>query len=190
MSLELLSVIAAIGTFMVIAATAIVAIIQLRHMRAGNQIAAIMQVSVEIESEPAQAARRFLRDELELKMHDPEFRKALRSVPIDSPGRPLVLLGNHYERLGLFIKRGIIDQDLACDLWSAQVAGDWAMMEPALAIIRRAQGDSVFENFEYFVDLSDQWFERHPHGTYKPGSPRRPLADPWLEVDREGEPDA
>ncbi|MBV8282486.1 MAG: hypothetical protein JO347_10555, partial [Candidatus Eremiobacteraeota bacterium] len=38
MSLELWSTIAAVGTFVVITATAIAAVIQLRHMRSSNQI--------------------------------------------------------------------------------------------------------------------------------------------------------
>lgn len=36
--LEIVNIAAAIGTFLVIAATAIAAVIQLRHMRANNQL--------------------------------------------------------------------------------------------------------------------------------------------------------
>jgi len=185
MSLEFWSTAATIGTFVVIAATAIVAIIQLRHVRASNQIAAVLQIGEAIEEESAQSARRFIRDELEGWLHDSEFRKSLRAVPIGTAARPIVLLGNHYERLGLFVKRGIIDSDLACDLWSAQVTGDWDRMAPALAIIRRSQGTSVFENFEYFVEESDRWLARNPQGSYPKNRPRRPLEDVWLGEDEE-----
>jgi hypothetical protein len=51
MSLELLNSLAAIGTFFVIAATAIAAIIQLRHMRANNQLQGLLDVLVHIEDE-------------------------------------------------------------------------------------------------------------------------------------------
>ncbi|MBV8170928.1 MAG: DUF4760 domain-containing protein [Candidatus Eremiobacteraeota bacterium] len=180
MSLELLSTLATVGTFVVIGATAVVAVIQLRHVRASNQIAAILQIGMMIEEETAQSARRFIRDELDSRLHDAEFRSTLAAMPIGTAARPVVLLGNHYERLGLFVKRGIIDEDLACDLWSAQVSGDWDRMAPALAIIRRTQGNSVFENFEYMVEVSDEWLARHPHGAYPANRKRRPLPDTWL----------
>jgi hypothetical protein len=38
MSLELLNVLAGLGTFVVIAASAIAAVVQLRHLRASNQL--------------------------------------------------------------------------------------------------------------------------------------------------------
>jgi hypothetical protein len=41
MSTELLNSIATLGTFVVIAATALAALVQLRHMRGSNQIAAL-----------------------------------------------------------------------------------------------------------------------------------------------------
>ncbi|HME81709.1 MAG TPA: DUF4760 domain-containing protein [Candidatus Eremiobacteraceae bacterium] len=182
--MELLSTIAAVGTFVVIGATAIVAVVQLRHARASNQIAAVLHIGEMLESERCQEARRFIRDELEPRMHDAEFRKALSSIPTGPAARPIVFLGNHYERLGLFVKRGIIDEDLACDLWSAQASGDWDTMAPAIAILRRAQGDSVFENFEYLVDASFRWFVRYPDGAYPRSRARRPVSDVWLEEDR------
>jgi hypothetical protein len=183
MSMELLSTIAAMGTFVVIAATAIVAVVQLRHARAGNQIAAILEISEGIDSERTQEARRFIRDELGPRLHDAEFRKQLSESPVGPAARPLILLGNHYERLGSFVKRGIIDEDLACDLWSAQVEGDWERMAPAIAIVRRTQGDAVFENFEYLVDAGERWIARHPHGAYPKNRPRRAIRDEWLEED-------
>jgi hypothetical protein len=45
MTLELWSTFAALGTFVVIAATAIAALVQLRHARAAYQIAALTQLS-------------------------------------------------------------------------------------------------------------------------------------------------
>jgi hypothetical protein len=183
MTIELWATVASVGTLVVIAATAIVAFVQLRHARAGNQIAAILQISEGIDSERMQEARRFLRDELGPSLHDAEFRRQLSESPVGPAARPLILLGNHYERVGSFVKRGIIDEDLACDLWSGQVEGDWERMAPAIAIVRRTQGDAVFENFEYLVDASERWIARHPQGSYPRSRPRRAIRDEWLEED-------
>ena len=51
MSVELLSTLASVGTFIVIGATAIAAIIQLRHMRGSNQIIALTECRETLESE-------------------------------------------------------------------------------------------------------------------------------------------
>ncbi|HEV2909756.1 MAG TPA: hypothetical protein VGX02_10825, partial [Candidatus Eremiobacteraceae bacterium] len=73
MSLELLSAIAAIGTFVVIAATAVAAIVQLRHLRSSNQISAITGIQETIESPEFEAARRFIHSDLPLLMKEPRF---------------------------------------------------------------------------------------------------------------------
>ncbi len=46
---EILNTIAAIGTFLVIAATAIAAVVQLRHMRASNQLEGLLSVLARVE---------------------------------------------------------------------------------------------------------------------------------------------
>jgi len=184
MSLEAWSTIAAVGTFVVIGATAALALAQLRHLRASNQIAAVLQLADAAESTPVLDARKFVREEIDGRLRDPEFRKALSSQQVGTAARPLLFLGNFYERLGLFIKRGIIDEYLACDLWSAQAWGDWTRMEPAIAIIRRTQGNSVWENFEYFVDVSEEWIKENQAGSFPKNRPRRLVRDVWLDEDQ------
>ena len=184
MSLEAWSTIAAFGTFVVIGATAILALVQLRHLRASNQIAGILKFADAAQSASLLEARRFVREEIAQRLHDPDFRRALGSVPVGTAAQPLLFLGNFYEQLGLFVKRGLIDEYLACDLWSAQALGDWMQMEAAIAIMRRTQGNSVLENFEYFADVSEQWIKRHPAGSFPKNRARRVVRDVWLDRDQ------
>jgi len=60
MSLEAWSTVASVGTLFVIAATAFAALVQLRHARSSNQIAAVTEMRETIESERFRAARRFM----------------------------------------------------------------------------------------------------------------------------------
>ena len=60
MSLELASTLASIGTFIVITATAAAAIVQLRHLRSSNQIAALTECCEVIASQRFFAARRYI----------------------------------------------------------------------------------------------------------------------------------
>jgi len=182
-SLESLSVAASVGTLLVIGATAIFAAIQLRHARAGNQIAAIMNLSEILQTPEVQESRRFIRDELGERMRDPGFRAQFQESPLGEAARPLLLVGNFYEEVGTFVKRGVIDGDIACDLWSAQILGAWEHMSPAIAIVRRRQGPATWENFEYLVTLAEQWIERFPNGTLPKNRRRKTPEDVWLAED-------
>jgi hypothetical protein len=81
MSYELLSAIASIGTFVVISATAVATIVQLRHMRAGNQISTILGRSSELESTEMQEPYTFILQELAQKMKNPMFRAGFETAP-------------------------------------------------------------------------------------------------------------
>ena len=183
MTMEFWSTVASIGTFVVIGATAIAAIVQLRHMRAGNQIAAVMKLDSVLESVAFREARRFVREELPQRLRDPAYRAELISIPLGEGAKPLLIAGNCYEEMGLFVKRGIIDPAMACDLWSAQVSGDWNQMAPAIAIIRRVQGPATWENWEYLVGLTQVWLRRFPQGAVPANLRLQPLEDVYLGDD-------
>ena len=129
MSLELVNTIATLGTFLVIAATAVAAIVQLRHARCSNQI----------------------------KLQDPAFRyqftlrPAARSDEFRSFITEINVLGNFFESMGVFAKTGLVDSALVLQMWTQQLLGYWDMFAPMTAIYRRRQGDSVWENFEYLA---------------------------------------
>jgi hypothetical protein len=77
MSLEFVNTFATLGTFVVIAATAIAAIVQLRHMRGSNQITALNELRETMETPDFQAASHFVVTELPAKLRDPAFRYEL-----------------------------------------------------------------------------------------------------------------
>jgi hypothetical protein len=74
MSLELVNTLATFGTFVVIAATAIAAIVQLRHARSSNQIAALNELRETMESPDFREAQHFIQTQLSAKLQDPAFR--------------------------------------------------------------------------------------------------------------------
>ena len=65
MSLEFWATAASVGTFFLFAATVVGALIQLRHMRGNNQIAAAMAINQVTEGDEFQTARKFVRENLE-----------------------------------------------------------------------------------------------------------------------------
>ena len=173
MSLELLSTLAAIGTFVVIAATAVAAVVQLRHMRSSNQISAIMGVQEVIESHEFRAARRFIQDELPRLMKEANFAARIKGRVLDSELASLNLVGNIFENLGAFCKYGIIDKEVFCDLFSGPVLSAWTAMMPVIAVRRRSlAAPALLENFEYLAMLCEDFEARHPDGAYPRGARR------------------
>jgi len=69
MSLELINTFVTFGTFVVIAATAIAAIVQLRHARSSNHIAALNELRETTEVPDFQAALYFVQGELSARKY-------------------------------------------------------------------------------------------------------------------------
>ena len=189
MSLELVNTLATFGTFVVIAATAIAAVIQLRHARSSNQIVVLNEIRETMESPEFQAARHFVRAELPKKLQDPAFRLQFaepwrRTEELRPLFEKINATGNFWENVGVFVKAGLLDRDLALDLWSGVAIGAWERFAPLVAIRRRG-GEGIWENFEYLTVLAEDWVAAHPKGTYPAGLRRIDLKDEWLEADKQ-----
>ena len=170
--LEALSTAAAIGTFLVIAATAIAALIQLRHMRSSNQITVLTDVRETLESERFAQARRYINEKVPKLIESAEGRELLGAPPpMPAELEAIRMLANFFETLGAFVKQGVIDRRLACDLWGAVALETWERLAPVIAI-RRHYNPAVWENFEYFAVLADDFRAKHQGGTYPAGMRR------------------
>ena len=171
MSLELVSTIASLGTFVVIAATAVAAIIQLRHSRSGNQISALTECREVIESPEFFKARRFIQEDLPSLLKQPGTAARLERRVLDDELQAINFVGNFFENLGAFVKHGIIDREIACDLWSGVVVTAWNSLLPVTAIRRRVlKTQALLENFEYLAVISEDYIARYPDGLYPRGS--------------------
>ncbi|HVS45979.1 MAG TPA: DUF4760 domain-containing protein [Verrucomicrobiae bacterium] len=182
MSPEWLTAIGTLGTFIVIAASAVAALMQLRHMRAGNQIVALNEVRETIESSAFQETLLFLR-ELPQRLTDPEIRRSLADRTFPAEYQRLRTLANFFEHLGTLVKKHIIDADIAADLWGGVILVNWYALAPIIANRRLAMDQpAVWENFEYLAVLCQKFRERHPKGTFPRGIERMPAPEIWPEV--------
>jgi hypothetical protein len=187
LSFEIITAVAAVGTFLVIAATAGAAFVQLRHLSGSNSISALTESREILESAEFAAAQRFVAYTLPELLKDPAVREQLGESPTPEELRPMIQVGNFFESLGGFIRHGIVDRDIAISLWSAVVIRNWECLAPALAIMRRTSGPSLWEQFEYLTRISHEWTEAHQHGDYPPGVAHMPLTDVWLDADNAAE---
>jgi Domain of unknown function (DUF4760) len=149
MSLELANTFATFGTFLVIAATAIAALIQLRHARSSNQIEALAELREEQSSLEYQSAAQFVRHGLGVKLEDAAFRyqighRQARTAEHQSAFNEILRVGNFFENMGVLVKSGLADEELVLDIFSTQALGNWEYLTPVVAIIRQASNDISF----------------------------------------------
>lgn len=167
--LEILNAIAAVGTFVVIAATAIAAVIQLRHLRANNQLQGLLDVIGRLEDEKLYKWISDTRRELPAMIEDPAF---IQSVVDGTYDRNVAWLqvGNRHERIGSLLKYRLIPEEPFLDVYATVVTQAWEMMLPITSVIR-SRNKTVWENFEYMYVRAKAFNERYEHGTYPKGAP-------------------
>jgi hypothetical protein len=192
MSLELVNSLATFGTFLVIAATAIAALVQLRHARSSNQIAALDELRTVFQSREFSDARDFMYTQVFELSKNQAFRyqwghPAARTDQFRDGITRINLVGNYFEDLGALLLAGLLDRELACAIYSSDVMNAWESLQSLTAVRRRELGNAVWENFEYAAMLSKKWIEAHPDGAYPRGEPRLQLEDKWLEADKQYE---
>jgi hypothetical protein len=173
---EWVTAIATVFTALVIAASAVAALLQIRHMRKSNEIDIIDKWTQTIESPQFEQARWFVTRELQQILSDPERVRTLSWNPLPAELSQTRVICNHFESVGAFVKLGSVDARIACELWAYVVLDCWRAIAPLTALVRRRIGrDAVWENFEYLAVLAEQHLKTNPGGTYPAGASRMPV---------------
>jgi hypothetical protein len=182
MSLDLWNTVGTVGTFLVITATAVAAIVQLRHMQRSNQLSGLLTVLDLLQQPHVYGLIDYIRHELPGKMEDPTFRAGLDTVPVDRREHPELHLCDLYEQIGSYVRAGLIDEDLFVRPQFQIINMNWAVLQPVVMIIRRKR-PATLANFEYLASRARAWLDRFPAGDYPDGMPRMPGGDKWLAQD-------
>lgn len=178
MSPEWVAAIAAIGTFVVIAAFAIAALIQMRHMRSANQISLFTAYNTEFDSPQFASAFAFVRTEL--SKHEFPAEELANLVDGIYPGRlhDARTIGNFFEDMGSFVATGMLHPSVVCNLYSQNVVDVWRAMAPIAFFVRRHRNmRGIWENFEYLAVLAEDFIAKHPNGVYPRTLRRMPVDD-------------
>jgi hypothetical protein len=120
MSLELLNTLATITTTVVISATAIAAVIQLRHMRASNQIAGQLALRQVLLDDAFIESMGHVRFEIRELLKDPQFLEFVRQFHLSTasdgderyerPYAAALRVGRNLENIGNMIRNGLTDR--------------------------------------------------------------------------------
>jgi hypothetical protein len=174
-SAEWVTALASLGTFVVIAASAVAALVQLRHTRGSNQIIALTECRETLESQQFQDALQFVAKILPELMNDPSIQEKLAQPLFPDELRLAGNVANFFESMGAFVRFNIIDRTIACDLWCSVVLRTWRQLLPVLRI-RRRRDAGVWDNFEYLAALSERYMNQFPT-SYPRGMPRMSLGE-------------
>jgi hypothetical protein len=182
MSAEWVTAISTAGTFVVIAASAVAALVQLRHMRTSNQLAVLNEIRHSMERPEFRRAFQFVTHELEAHTANPDCRKRL--LEMSGPEAEMVRdVGNFFDGVAAqVVKHGMVDPELACDWWYSYVVRAWEALATFTASRRAMLGYDMWEDFEYLALLCKRFRARYPRGTYPHGEEHLALPEPWPEA--------
>lgn len=173
MTLEALNTVLSAGTLAVIAATALAALVQLRHLRTSNQLNALVTVLQDWQKPELQAWVRFVREALPQRLKDPAYLREIDELQMDREAHPWLHLCDYYEQFGAYVKYGFVDKTSYLDVGAYTVSDLYRTLEPAIERVRRARNNSAaYENFEYLAVIGLQWMGAHKNGAYPRGLPR------------------
>lgn len=181
-SAEWVTALATLGTFIVITASALAALLQLRHMRGSNQIVALTECRETLESPAFREAQRFVSYDLPRRLADPEEARRAARLPFEGEYEAIGTVANFFESMGLFVKRGIIDKDTACDVWAFVVLRNWYALLPVTTYARATLNEPrLWENFEYLAALSERYNAKDKE-TYPKGMSHMPADRSLIEL--------
>ena len=185
MSADTIAAWAQVGTFVVIFGSVIAALIQLRHIRAGNELEALLSLQREFRVPELQAALTYIQDELPQRLEDSHYRKELERVGyVDTAAHPEMIACNWLNVMGTLVARGYVSEDTFMDLFARLIVYCWRQVAPAIAIMRRTRGDGQYHDFEYLTARAKAWLKRNPQGRLPHSFAHEPLPDRWREIDR------
>ena len=183
-SADWITALSTLCTVVVIGATAFAALVQLRHLRAANQLDALLSLERDFRATELQEALRYVQEELPKNLEDPVYRDELARLGyIDPQKHPELTLCNWFNAMGALLKYQLVSESTFMDLFGRLIAYYWKVLAPAVAVMRRNRGDSQYHDFEYLAIRANEWLRAHPHGHFPAGSQRLAPQDPWLQAD-------
>lgn len=178
MNAEWLTAVSSIATFLVIAVTAYAAVRQLRHMRSGNQVAALLPLTEKYQTEIVQDSLNYVMRALAADLQDPEVRAGAIGIPASGPTRAALQALNFYESVGALVSAKALDLELVL-LYFTLPSEIWELSQDYIALTRRKRGNEVFENLEALVAFERIYSDKHGTSRYPKHLPRIDLVDRW-----------
>ncbi|HEX3670204.1 MAG TPA: hypothetical protein VHT92_00730 [Candidatus Cybelea sp.] len=168
MTWEAITALATLGTGLAIIATVLLGIRQLQltrsqleHLRRATQLQGAMKIFEDLQSAEFWNSLHFIASELPKRMTEQQFRDEVLLIGMaDSKVHRELLLMRTLERVGTYVKHGLIDGPIIYDLAMPPIEKSWELLADVVRMHRDAHGEAFWENFEMLYREGKRWTER------------------------------
>lgn len=179
---EWINAAAGLVTLVVVATAAYAALQQMRHLRMGNQTAALLALVGEQRDPRFHASSLYVSTQLAVDLENAELRARAADGAPTGPAREALRYLQFFEALGSLVFSNAMDIDVVLRYFAVDDA--WQKVEPLVLISRRRQVSSLWEMFEALAMAERQYIAKHGDSWYPKRLPRSGAVDKWLAVDR------
>jgi hypothetical protein len=160
MTWEALTAIASAITAVVLIATVIMARHQVQLLRRSTQLDGLMRILAEMDDPAQVASYRFILDELPQKMEDPVFRKRVIDGKTDESIHRYLPILRYFEKVGSFVKFGLIDPDAVYCQAGAPAVRVWNALQEIITYDRARGGPGVWDGFETLANGTVRYYRQ------------------------------
>jgi hypothetical protein len=157
----------AIGTLLsalIIAVSAVVAIAQIRHLRAAAALQGFLALMTEASGPRIGQANAYIETELPERLKDEAYRRELAEGKFDTEMHPELVIGALWERIGALIHFNYIDESLFIDFVGGICLHQWDLLREVTEL-RRRQNPMSWERFEELADRCRAYQARRGYDT-------------------------
>ena len=160
MAWEIVSTLASVVTTLVIAATAIAAVIQIRQLKLATQLEGFLALHREFQSPEMYLAREYVAQELPRKLEDDAYRDELQTGVAFTQNHPELLLGNFWEKVGTLVRTGMLDPNLYLETGAYRCLEARRQLEVVVELRRRTE-PLQWAGFDHIAALSREYLKKN-----------------------------
>jgi hypothetical protein len=184
MTLEFITALSNVATLVILLGGSIAAFVQLRHVRTGNELQAVLEAERRFAEPELQSALLYVQDALPAKLAQPAYRTELAARGyVDPRAHPEMAVCNWFNDMGAMVAGGVLNEEVFFDSFGRLVEYYWRLLSPTIALLRRERGVGQYASFEFLAFRAQRWRERNRGGSYPAGLPRMLVLDPWAHTD-------
>lgn len=160
MTWEALTAITSMITTVVLVATVIMAARQVQLLRRSTQLDGLIRILHEMDDPALAASYRFVLDELPQKMQDPAFRQSVVEGKTDESIHRYLPILAFFEKVGSFVKFGLIDPDAVYCQAGARAVRVWNGLQEIIRCDRARGGPGIWDGFEMLASGTVRYYRQ------------------------------
>lgn len=154
MNWESLTAISSAVTAVVIGASAVIAIVQIRHLRKAAQLESFLQLMSEATGPQMASWAAYVETTLPERLKDETYRSELAEGHIDFEHHKELALGAYWEKVGTLVHFGLIEPEVFVDFAGYICPYHWRLLGDVV-VLRRRRNPRIWERFEEFARLCE-----------------------------------